>query len=233
MGAISGKPQRKIQARKAVAMSVRRSTRFLGVSVFVITFLAGVQVCAAQERETRAVQMVNVTTQLEKTIDAKKSKAGDPVTAKVTVGTTLNDGTNVPSGSILSGHIDSVVPAEKRGSDSNVVLTFDKLAVKNGKEIPVKAVVVQIASFADKFGQEQANNDPDANRGTHSTVGAPGAEVIAHPQDNSNAMGLHPVAGLTLSGSANDSSSATLTQAKKNLHLTNATQMVVSVAVLP
>lgn len=213
-------------------MSVRRSTRFLEFAVFVITFLAGVQVCAAQERETRAVQMVNVTTQLEKTIDAKKTKAGDPVTAKVTAGTTLSDGTNVPPGSILSGHIDSVTQAEKKG-DSIVILTFDKLAVKNGKAIPVKAVVVQVASYASEFGQEQANNDPDANRGTHSTVGMPGREVIAHPQDNSNATGLHPVAGLTLSGSAGDSTSATLTQTKKNLHLTNATQLVVSVAVLP
>ena len=215
-------------------MSVRRTTRFFVFAVFVVTLLAGAQVvCAAQERDTSVVQMVNVTTQLEKTIDAKKSRAGDPVTAKITAGTTLSDGTNVPPGSILSGHIDSVTPAEKKGSDSIVTLTFDKLAAKNGKELRVKAVVVQVASYADQFGQEQANNDPDANRGTHSTVGTPGAEVIAHPSGASNPTALHPVAGLTLSGSANDSSSATLTQAKKNLHLTNSTQLVVSVAVLP
>lgn len=213
-------------------MSLGKSTHFFAVTL-AIAFGAAQSVCAAQARETRAVQMVNVTTQLEKTIDAKKSKAGDPVTAKVTAGTTLSDGTNVAPGSILSGHIDSVVPAEKRGSDSIVVLTFDKLALKDGKEVRVKAFVVQVLSYADQFGQEQANNDPDANRGTHSTLGTPGREVIAHPQDNSNAMGLHPVAGLTLSGSANDSSSATLTQAKKNLHLTNSTQLVVSLAVLP
>ena len=215
-------------------MLERRSIRFLVLAVLLIPFLGGAQIaCAAQERETRVVQMVNVTTQLEKTIDAKKSKPADPVTAKVTAGTTLSDGTTLPVGSILSGHIDSVIPAEKKGSDSIVALTFDKLAVKNGKELRVKAVVVQVASYADEFGQEQANNDPDANRGPHSTLGTPGREVIAHPQDNNNATGLHPVAGLTLSGSANDSNSATLTQAKKNLHLTNATQLVVSVAVLP
>lgn len=216
-------------------MSQNRSARFLLVPVLAATLFGGAciaSVAQASGSETRTIQMVNLTTQLEKTIDAKKSKAGDAISAKVTAGSTLSDGTIVSAGSILSGHIDSVTPAEKKGSDSIVVLTFDRLTPKNGKEIRVKTVVVQVLSFASNFGEEQANNDPDANRGPHSTVGAPsGAAVIAHPEENG--LGPHPVVGLTLSGSANDASSATLTQAKKNVHLTNNTQMTVSVAVLP
>ena len=163
-----------------------RAARVLLFSVLATTLFAGAQAtCAAQANEsrpTRVVQMVNVTANLEKTIDAKKNKAGDPVTAKSTVATTLGDGTPVPAGSVLMGQINSIIPAEKKG-DSILVFTFDKLAVKNGKEIPIKAVVVQVLSFGSTFGQEQANNDPDANRPAAASVGTPGAAggVIAHP----------------------------------------------------
>lgn len=182
-------------------------------------------------RSSNVVQMVNVTANLQKTIDAKKTKAGDPVGAKSTEQATLSNGTKVPVGSLLIGHIDSISPAEKKG-DSILVLTFDKLAIKDGPEIPIKAIVVKVSSFATTFGQEQANNDPNANRPASDSLGRPsGANVIAHPEGNTS--GPHPIEGLTLSGSPNDPTSGTFTQAKKNIHLTNNTQLVVSVAPLP
>ena len=213
-----------------------RAARVLLFSVLATTLFAGAQAtCAAQANEsrpTRVVQMVNVTANLEKTIDAKKNKAGDPVTAKSTVATTLGDGSPVPAGSVLMGQINTIIPAEKKG-DSILVFTFDKLAIKNGKEIPIKAVVVQVLSFGSTFGEEQANNDPDANRPAAASVGVPGAAggVISHP--TSDSTGLHPISGLTLSGSATDATSGTLTQAHKNIHLTNSTQLIVSVGALP
>ncbi|MGC1361764.1 MAG: hypothetical protein WA419_13210 [Silvibacterium sp.] len=213
-----------------------RAARVLLFSVLATTLFAGAQAtCAAQANEsrpTRVIQLVNVTANLEKTIDAKKNKAGDPVTAKSTVATTLGDGTPVPAGSVLMGQINSIIPSVKKG-DSILVFTFDKLAIKNGKEIPIKAVVVLVSSFGSTFGEEQANNDPDANRPAAASVGTPGAAggVIAHPTGDST--GLHPISGLTLSGSVNDVTSGTLTQAHKNIHLTNSTQLIVSVAALP
>lgn len=203
-------------------------------SVLATGLIAGTtSVWAARNGEGRSsnvVQMVNVTANLEKTIDAKKSKAGDSIAAKSTEEATLSNGTKVPVGSVLTGHIDSISPSEKK-SDSVLVLTFDKLAIKNGPEIPVKTVVVKVSSFAQTFGQEQANNDPDANRPASDSIGGPSsANVIAHPTGDTS--GLHPIEGLTLSGCANDSTSGTITQAKKSVHLTNNTQLIVSVAAL-
>jgi hypothetical protein len=199
-------------------------------------FAGALGTCAAQadgSRPTRVVQMVNVTAQLQKTIDAKKNKAGDAVLAKVSDGGNLSDGTTVPSGSVLVGHINSVTPSEKKG-DSTLVFTFDKVAIKNGKEVPIKAVVVKISSLASTFGQEK-NDDPEANRPAHSSLGSPaGGTVIAHPPSNDlTASGPHPIDGLTLSGSPADATSATLTQAKKNVQLNNYTQLVVSIAAMP
>jgi hypothetical protein len=214
-----------------------RVIRIYLLPIVATTLFAGALAnCAAQadgSRPTRVIQMVNVFANIEKTIDAKKNKAGDPVLAKVTVGANLSDGTKVPGGSVLIGHIDSVTPSEKKG-DSILVFTFDKVAIKNGKEIPIRAVVVKVSSLASTFGQEK-NDDPDANRPAHSSVGSPaGGGVIDHPPSNElTASGPHPIDGLTLSRSAGDATSATLTQAKKNVQLNNYTQLVVSIAAMP
>lgn len=213
-------------------MLERKSNSVLSFSLIAATFFAGAQLtCSAQNAapSARVIQMVNVYANLQKTIDAKKSKAGDPVSAKVTVGATLSDGTVVPIGSVLSGHIDSITPAENKG-DSILVLTLDKLNVKNGKELPVRAVIMRVSTLAIDFGQEQANNDPEANRPSSAPDKPPNGEgIIDHPIPG-NSTGPHPIQGLTLSGSASDPDSGTLTQAKKNIHLTNNTQLIVSVA---
>ncbi|MGC2162899.1 MAG: hypothetical protein WA634_13370 [Silvibacterium sp.] len=216
-------------------MLERRATSALLIPILVTTLFAGARsACAAQagkSASTRVIQMVNITVQFEKTIDAKKNTTGDPVTGKTTTEATLSDGTKVPTGSVLMGHINSIAPSEHKG-DSTLVFTFDKLAIKDGKEIPIKAVVVRVASFASTFGEEQANNDPEANRPAADSLGQPSSGgVIDHPGTDST--GSHPISGLTLSGSANDATSATLTQAKKNIHLTDNTQLIVSIAAMP
>lgn len=213
-----------------------RSTRILWLPILAATLFASSRAtCTAQadaNRPTRVIQMVNVTANIVKTIDAKKNKAGDPVLAKVTDGGNLSDGTTNPSGSVLMGHINSVTPSEKKG-DSTLILTFDKVAIKNGNEVPIKAVVVRVSSLASTFGQEK-NDDPEANRPAHASSGSPaGGIVLDHPPGGDSTAGPHPIDGLTLSGSPGDAASATLTQAKKNVQLNNYTQLIVSIAAMP
>jgi hypothetical protein len=207
----------------------RRINGALLIPVFASTIFAGNAVGAAQTNpasSTRVVQMVNIVANLEKTIDPKKSHAGDVVNAKTTSEATLSDGTKVPEGSVLVGHIDSITPSENKGS-SSLVLTFNKLDVKNGKEVWVKTVIVRVASYTSSYGPELASgNSEPSSKATANTVnsgsgmnGQGGAE-----------KGPHAIEGLTLSGSPNGSTSGTLTQAKKNIHLTNNTQLIVSVA---
>ena len=52
------------------------------------------------------IQMVNLVANVDKSIDTKKAKAGDPFNAKVATAGKLDDGTDVPAGSILEGHVD-------------------------------------------------------------------------------------------------------------------------------
>jgi len=182
--------------------------------------LASVSYASAQ-----TVTMVNVPTTLEKTVDAKKAKAGDPFNAKTTASTQLSDGTKVPAGSILEGHVDAVTPSEKK-SDSTVTVTFDKLQVKNGNEVNVKATLVSAMSTA-PTGDDKPYNPSSYAPGTAGDNKTNG--------QNSQAAGFsaapHPIDGLTVKGSPQEATSGTLTQAKGNVHLSSGVQLVVSVAV--
>lgn len=190
---------------------------------------AGSRPIYGQTAEPENIHMTNVLANLDKTLDAKKAKPGDAFSAKTVSGTTLNDGTVVPPGSILQGHVDSATPSQHK-SDSTMALTIDKLQVKGGKEIPVKATIVSIATFEREFGGgsgHPADRAFDSN--AKDTARLNGASTGNDQSDN----GPHPVPGLTLTSSVKDANSGTLTQAKGNLHLSNENQIQVSLAVLP
>jgi len=70
------------------------------------TSLISVQSAVAQSTAQGAasahvIQMVNLIANVDKTIDTKKAKAGDAFSAKVATASKLNDGTDVPVGSVL------------------------------------------------------------------------------------------------------------------------------------
>ncbi|HTY83671.1 MAG TPA: hypothetical protein VMB19_05610 [Silvibacterium sp.] len=181
--------------------------------------LASVSVTAAQN-----VTMVSVGTTLEKTIDAKKAKAGDPINAKVSTAAQLSDGTKVPIGSVLVGHIDSVTPSEKK-SDSIMAVTFDKLQIKNGNTIDVKTTLDSAMTTA-----------PASSGGYDQGLARQGAAPNASSDAASNTGGIgapHPIEGLTVTGSPHDASSGTLTQSKGNVHLSSGVILVFSVAIVP
>jgi hypothetical protein len=180
---------------------------------------------AAETPHNQVITMTNILANVDKAVDAKKAKAGEPITAKTTAATQLNDGTRVPVGSILEGHIDSVTPSDKK-SDSTMVVTFDKLQIKDkdAKELPVKATLIAITTTASDDNDKPY--DPSSYRaGSQGDNKANGS--------NSPSTGPHPIAGLTVTGSPKDAASGTLTQAKKNVHLSSGVQLVVSVAAIP
>jgi len=188
------------------------SVSFVGSEAF------GAHQAAPADDQHHVIMMVNVMANVE---------TGDPVTARTTAATALSDGTQVPAGSILAGHIDTVTPSEKK-SDATLVLTFDKLQIKNGKEIPIKATIVSVASTAPTFGSDDKPYDPSSYR-----PGTQGDNKANGENGQSGSTAPHPIDGLTLSGSPKDSFSATLTQAKKNVQLSSTTHLVVSVAAVP
>jgi len=181
---------------------------------------------SAPAEQPPVITMVNLVANVDKSIDTKKAKTGDPFTAKVTTAGKLHDGTNVPTGSLLEGHIDSVTPSENKG-DSILTVTIDKLAIKNGNEIPVKATITHVASLA-PVTEDKAYSDPSSYTRQNIAGSRP-----ASLQDPNAPPSPHSIPGLTLASSPHDAASGTFTQAKGNLHLASTVQLQVSVGIVP
>jgi hypothetical protein len=90
-----------------------------------------------------AGQLVAATAELQTNIDARKAKAGDVVTARLTQSVRIPGGEELHRNTLLIGHIDRVEAAEEKGA-STIVLTFDKAQPKSGQAIAIKSTIVGV-----------------------------------------------------------------------------------------
>ena len=83
--------------------------------------------------------------ELSKTVDAKKAKAGDPVSA-VLIADVLSHGKIVARrDSKLVGHVTEAQPHSKDTPESRLGIVFDKVLLKGGQEIPFLSVLMALA----------------------------------------------------------------------------------------
>ncbi|WP_348267066.1 hypothetical protein P8936_14255 [Edaphobacter paludis] len=90
-----------------------------------------------------AIHLVGVRAVLDKTLDARKVKEGDTVLARPEVKIHLGDGVDLETNSKLLGRVDTVQPSLSK-SDSTVTVTFDRIQLKDGRQIPIKATILWI-----------------------------------------------------------------------------------------
>jgi hypothetical protein len=88
---------------------------------------------------------VIVQAELTKTLDAKKVKQGDEVTAKVLQDVKSNGQILVRRGAKLVGHVTEAQARSKENSESRLGIVFDKAVAKDGSQIPLSAVVQALA----------------------------------------------------------------------------------------
>src|SRR5512142_2721587 len=82
--------------------------------------------------------------ELSKTVDAKKAKAGDPVTA-VLLADVLSHGKIVARRDAkLVGHVTEAQPHSKDVPESRLGFVFDKVVLKGGQEIPFSAALIAL-----------------------------------------------------------------------------------------
>ena len=214
---------------------------------------------ADNSAQGKTLQMVPAIAELSKTIDAKKCKQGDPVTAKLQKDVQIPDAQNLPKNTVLEGHVDQAQASENKG-DSTVVVTFDKAKLKNGQELPIKATVVAVSEPA--MAQNQTGGAPGGDAMPAGGGGAPmpsgggggpqggggsaGAASAPPPQPSAGAAMPEPgagqpsqekdkngVPGVTLKSDIHEQNSATFTSKGKNVHVPSGTQMEVALTVIP
>ncbi len=96
-----------------------------------------------------ATQAASVSAELTKKVESKDAKVGDQVFAKTTSETRLADGTKIPKGSRLVGHVTDVQPKSKENRDAHLAFCFDHAVLKDGRDLPLNAMVRTLAAPAE------------------------------------------------------------------------------------
>jgi hypothetical protein len=83
--------------------------------------------------------------ELTKSVDAKKAKSGDEVTAKLTQDVKSNGKVVLHKGSKLVGHVTEAQAKSKENAESKLGIVFDKAIVKGGQEVSFNSVIQAVA----------------------------------------------------------------------------------------
>jgi hypothetical protein len=110
-----------------------------------------------------------VLSSLSTKLDTKKARVGDSVAVKTLNPFTLSDGTNVPSGSKLTGKVTQVQP--KSSGNATLAIEFDQLERKGGASMPIHGTVSAIAPIPDiNTGDAAASDIPQRGNSAQSAA---------------------------------------------------------------
>ena len=102
--------------------------------------------------------------ELTKSIDAKKAKTGDQVTAKLTQDVKTYGKVVLHKGSKLVGHVTEAQARSKENAESKLGVVFDKAVLKDGQEVAFNGVIQALAPPAQ--GTLSASGDETGNLGS-------------------------------------------------------------------
>ena len=94
---------------------------------------------------------------LDKPIDSKKCKPGEPVTAHTTEPVKSGGKTIIPKGTKMVGHVTQASARANGEADSAVGIVFDKAVMKNGQEMPMN-LAIQALGAASSGASAGADN---------------------------------------------------------------------------
>ena len=125
--------------------------------------------------------MSPVNGELESKLDSKTAKTGDNVVVKTQTAIKTSDGTEIPKGSKLVGHVISVQPSAS-GTNSQVALQFDHIELKGGQSLPVHSQIQSIspagasASSTDAMAASTPGAAPTAGSSSNRSMGTNSAQ---------------------------------------------------------
>jgi hypothetical protein len=117
-----------------------------------------------------------IVAELSSSVDSKKIKPGDAVTARTTADIRADGKTIIPKGTKLIGHVTEAAARAKGGADSSLGIAFDKAVLKGGEELPLNVAIVAVAPppSAMPGQQNMSNGVPAASPRVPSTMGRHG-----------------------------------------------------------
>lgn len=191
--------------------------------------------------QTKQMKMSAGLARLDKKVDAKNAKVGDPVTAKLMDAIPCEDGTTLPKDATLIGHVVEVEPSQNKG-DSKLVLLFDQLLVKGKSPILVKVTLLglippPVLGPDTTTGNRATDQEgvPAAQGGARNgpTGSLPPSRSVQTLPNGSQQEQPSIVPGVTLTGAIKDPNSGTLTSTGKNAKLEMWTKLQIAIIPIP
>lgn len=202
------------------------------------------------------IQMVPAKAELQKSLNAKKLKPGETVTARLEQTVNLPNEPALKRNTVLEGQVVDV-QASQHHSNSKVTVTFNQAKLKDGTVLPVKVTVMQVSAPAMTQAQAETGGPmgagampesaPAPGGGSGSGQGAgPGAGSspgMSEPQPmNTAEPGTQTatasqqsggVPGVMLKSDIHQSTSATFLANGRNVEVPSGTVMQLAIAYIP
>jgi hypothetical protein len=132
-----------------------------------------------------AIEMSPVNGELVSKLDSKTAKTGDSVVVQTKASVKTADGTEIPKGSKLVGHVLGAKPSGA-GENAQVVLQFDHFELKGGQNLAVHSQIQSIAPAGDaamKSGSSATSAPPAGGSSSPSASGTSGgSKASGSPQ---------------------------------------------------
>jgi hypothetical protein len=199
---------------------------------------------------TSAVEMSPVNGELVSKLDTKTAKTGDSVVIQTKASAKTTDGTEIPKGSKLVGHVVGV-HASAAGDNSQVALQFDHLELKGGQSMTIHSEIQSIAlpAGAASASESASPSASGANGGDRASSASPSTAPGAAAAGNAPAPGTivartgniavrtTSIPGVMLANNAPGQQDPRMAQAsgillgaKQDIQLDGGTQMVLGIS---
>lgn len=212
------------------------------IGIVVVGIVLAAYVCYGQSATTsgaqsRVVGHGSFPVKVVKSLDSSKLKEGDAVEVATAGAFKLADGTLVPKGTKITGTVTAAKARSKGDSDSELTLTFDKINIPNGKQIPVKGMVQAVFPPEEQAEPMMAGKATSSGGGSSLGGGDVGTVTDARTGSNMNSSsqaeaatdpkstGVEGMRGLELKDGV-------LTSKGKNVKLGDGVRMIVRVEIL-
>jgi hypothetical protein len=192
-----------------------------------------------------AVEMSPINGELVSKLDSKTAKTGDSVVVQTKASAKTADGTEIPKGSKLVGH---VIGAQSSGAGANsqVALLFDHIELKGGQSLPVHSQIQSIAPAGGAATGSATSGSPAGSASNPNASGAAGAAPAASDgpaagtvvaKNGQIAIITTSIPGVLLANNAPGQqdprmaqASSILLGAKQDIQLSSGTQVVVGIS---
>ncbi len=189
---------------------------------------------------------------LANSIDARKAKPGDAITARVTLPVLANGKVIIPNDAKITGHVTLVKTRSHDSNESQIGIVFDRAVLKDGSEFPL-ALTVQAIGRTSQSAAEIASQEPySPSVATAPTPRQPGfprrpqsadppqpvrsdadSQAAQHPILDTGSHGTIGLPDLTLTESPDVASGSMVMSSKKNVKLDSGTEIILRVIGTP